>query len=230
MNNETDDIFNMVLASTVHDMKNSLGMLGESLNQIVAQIDPQSLDEKAQANYGIVQYEASRVNNSLMQLLALYKLENEQLPFCPNYCNLSDFLEEQMIKHSVLLNARGIECSVDVDEELEGVFDESLVETVLENIIGNAIRYTQSKIQITCRQEEFTVIEVADDGPGYPSAMIELAGSYMQGINQSTGSTGLGLFFAQKIANLHSHNNRRGRISLSNSGELGGGKFELLLP
>jgi len=230
MNNETDDIFNMVLASTVHDMKNSLGMLAESINQIVAQIDPQSLDDDAQANYGIVQYESSRVNNSLMQLLALYKLENEQLPFCPNYCNLSDFLEEQMLKHSMLLAAKGIECKIDVDEELEGIFDESLVETVLENIIGNATRYTKSQIQITCRQGEFTVIEVTDDGPGYPSAMIELAGSYMQGINQSTGSTGLGLFFAQKIAGLHNHKGRRGKIILSNGGKLGGGKFELLLP
>jgi len=230
MNNETEDIFNMVLASTVHDMKNSLGMLGESLNQIVAQIDPQSLNEKAQANYGIIQYETSRVNNSLMQLLALYKLENEQLPFCPNYCNLSDFLEEQMLKHSILLSAKGIECSLDVDEELESVFDESLIETVLENIIGNAIRYTESKIHISCKQEQFTIIEVTDNGPGYPSSMIELAGSYMQGINQSTGSTGLGLFFAQKIAELHSHKDQRGKIILSNGGELGGGKFELLLP
>lgn len=230
MNNETDGIFNMVLASTVHDMKNSLGMLGESLNQIVAQIDPHSLNEKAQANYGIVQYESSRVNNSLMQLLALYKLENEQLPFSPNYYNLSDFLEEQMLKHSILLNAKGIECSLDVDEELEGIFDESLIETVLENIIGNAIRYTQSKIHISCKQKQFTIIEVTDNGPGYPSAMIELAGSYMQGINQSTGSTGLGLFFAQKIAELHRHKKRRGKIILSNGGELGGGKFELLLP
>ncbi len=220
----------MVLASTVHDMKNSLGMLGESLNQIVSDIELPHLSEKARKNCGIVQYESSRINISLMQLIALYKMENEQLPFNPNYSNLSDFLEEQMLRHTILLEAKGIEHVVDVPEDMEGFFDESLVEIVLENIIGNAIRYTKSKITIQCKKTDYLCIAVIDDGPGYPEAMIELAGGYMQGINQSTGSTGLGLFFAQRIAELHHHNKKHGRISLSNCEKTCGGQFVLLLP
>ncbi len=230
MNSNNESNFSMVLASTVHDMKNSLGMLGESLNQILSNIDQESLSDIAKSNYGIVQYESSRVNISLMQLLALYKMENEQLPFNPNYSNLSDFLEEQMLKHSILLEAKGIEYAIDVSEETEGFFDESLVETVLENIIGNAIRYTESKILIRCVQADYLCIEIIDDGPGYPEMMIELAGEYMLGINQSTGSTGLGLFFAQKIAQMHNHNNKQGKIMLSNCEQTGGGQFAILLP
>ncbi len=224
------DGFNMVLASTVHDMKNSLGMLGESIKVILNQIDPQQMDKKTADSYGIVQYETSRVNNSLMQLLALYKLENSQLPFSPNYYNIYDFLDEQRLIHSPLLDAKNIECNIDVDEDIEGVFDDCLLATVLENIIGNAIRYTKSKICISCTQAEQLVIEVADDGPGYPEQMIQLAGSYIKGINQSTGSTGLGLFFAQKIAEMHKHKDRRGKIKLSNGGPMGGGRFQILLP
>ncbi len=223
-------IFNLVLASTVHDMKNSLGMLGESLNSIFEQLDDKMLEPKILDHYGAVQYESSRVNNLLMQLLALYKLENEQLPFNPNYYNLADFLEEQSCKFIPLMKAKGIDYQIKVEEDLEAVFDDNLMATVLENVIGNAIRYTKSNIHISCHFDKYLTIQISDDGPGYPQQMIELAGDYMQGIDQSTGSTGLGLVFAKNIAELHSHKELKGSIKLSNGGELGGGIFEISIP
>ncbi len=230
MMDDQKDIFNLVLASTVHDMKNSLSMLGESLNLIFEQLDNQLVEQKMKDHYGAVQYESSRVNNLLMQLLALYKLENDQLPFNPNYYNLSDFLEEQSCKFIPLMKAKDIKYKINVDESLEAVFDDNLIATLLENIIGNAIRYTQSKIHISCHFDQCLVIQIADDGPGYPKQMIELAGDYIKGIDQSTGSTGLGLVFAKKIAELHSHKDTKGSIHLSNGGDLGGGIFELRIP
>ncbi len=230
MNSDKNDSFSMVLASTVHDMKNSLGMLGESLKSIVDHLGDKVIDKKSSDLYGVIQYEASRVNSSLIQLLALYKLENDQLPFNPSYYNLYDFLDEQRLVHAPLLAVKNIECEIHVNEDIEGVFDDGLIATVLENIIGNAIRYTKSKISISCKQTDFLQIEIADDGPGYPDEMIELAGSYLHGINQSTGSTGLGLFFAQKIAEMHKHRDKVGEIKLSNGGVLGGGRFKILIP
>lgn len=230
MQNDNNSSFNMVLASTVHDMKNSLGMLGESLNAIISKIDPNKMDKNTADSYGVVQYETARVNNSLMQLLALYKLENQQLPFNPNYYNLFDFLDEQRLIHNPLLEAKNIECHLEVEEDIEGFFDDSLLATVLENIIGNAIRYTRSNICISCHKDQQLSIEIADDGPGYPDQMIQLAGSYIKGINQSTGSTGLGLFFAQKIAEMHKHKDQKGKIQLSNGGRLGGGVFHIQIP
>lgn len=229
MENKKDGVFNLILASTVHDMKNSLGMLGESFNVIINQ-NKNAIDEKTKKFYGVVQYESSRINNSLMQLLALYKLENSQLPFNPNYINIYDFLDEQRLIHLPLLEAKNIECTVEVDECLEGVFDENLISTVLENIIGNAIRYTHSKIKLSCTQSKTIDIVVSDDGSGYPDSMLDMKGDYMLGINQSTGSTGLGLFFASEIAKIHINKGEHGTINLSNGGELGGGQFEIKIP
>ena len=227
---ENQEFFNMVLASTVHDMKNSLGMLGESLNLILSQISPSQLTAETKDYHTVVQYESSRVNNSLMQLLALYKLENNQLPFNPNYVYLADFLEEQKIKQLPLLEAKNIQCTIEVDESIEAFFDECLIGTLLENIIGNAIRYTKKDIVISGEQGDQLKIIVNDDGQGYPESMIEMQGNYMLGIDQSTGSTGLGLFFAHKIAEMHRHKDTIGKIELSNGGKLGGGQFCLTLP
>lgn len=228
---QTSDFFNMVLASTVHDMKNSLGMLGESLNHILAEIDIEKLNPELKNSHTVVQYESARVNNSLMQLLALYKLESNQLPFNPNYVNLADFLDEQKIKHSPLLEAKNISCQIDVDESIEAFFDECLIGTLLDNIIGNAVRYTKHQIIISGWQKNSQIkISVSDDGSGYPQEMIEMQGDYMLGINQSTGSTGLGLFFAQQIAAMHQHKGKGGEINLANNEKLAGGHFCLTLP
>ena len=227
---EGNNYFSLVLASTVHDMKNSLAMLGESLNQILNEHCDLQKNKKAKKDIGIVQYESNRVNNSLMQLLALYKLENEQLPYNPNYHNLYDFIEEQTIILAELLEAKDIQCNVNVDESIDAFFDANLLAIAVENVIGNAIRYTNSTININCFIDDYLIIQINDDGQGYPQKMIDLQGSYMQSINQSTGSTGLGLFFSEKIAFMHQNKSKTGFIELKNGGELKGGLFELHLP
>ena len=108
-------LFSTVLASTVHDMKNSLGMMLDAVNSILEDI-PQEAKQKNAALCGVVQYESSRVNNSLMQLLAIYKIENNQLPFNPCYHNLYDFVEEQIVAHTPLLEAKGFEFEIDIDD------------------------------------------------------------------------------------------------------------------
>lgn len=227
--NNSETIFSTILASTAHDMKNSLGMLLNALDTILNTLPPTQL-EKSKVNIGIVQYESSRVNSSLMQLLSLYKIENNQLPFNPGYHNLYDFIEEQILSHTPLIQAKGFNCEIEVDETLEAVFDESLLSMVISNIIGNAIRYADSKITISADVNEYTSISIDDNGPGYPAPMIEMAGDYIHGINMSTGSTGLGLFFAQKVAELHTYGNKAGDISISNGGKLNGGVFRINIP
>ena len=74
------------------------------------------------------------------------------------------------------------------------------------------------------------VITVNDDGEGYSSQMIEHQANYVQGINHTTGSTGLGLYFAARIAALHQRNGVEGRTEIGNGGPLGGGLFSLYLP
>lgn len=223
------NVFSTILASTVHDMKNSLGMMLDALNSILEEL-PDEKHQNSSRQYSVVQYESSRVNSSLMQLLALYKIENNQLPFNPGFHNLFDFIEEQALSHWPLFSAKGFTYQVDIDDELEAVFDESLMAMVVANVIGNAIRYAHSQILIRAEVTDVVTIIIYDDGPGYPAQMLELTDDFIQGINQDTGSTGLGLFFAQKVALLHKHGKKSGNITLSNGGALGGGVFKITIP
>ena len=60
--------------------------------------------------------------------------------------------------------------------------------------------------------------------------MERLQSNYVLGLNQCSGSTGLGLYFAARIAELHQRQARSGRIELRNGGLLGGGEFRIYLP
>ena len=53
--------------------------------------------------------------------------------------------------------------------------------------------------------------------------MLERQEEFIQGIDSHSGSTGLGLYFAARIAALHESDGVRGRIEISNGGALGGG-------
>jgi signal transduction histidine kinase len=73
------------------------------------------------------------------------------------------------------------------------------------------------------------VIEVFDDGPGFPKKMLEDVSNQSRGIDFASGSTNLGLYFAGEVAHMHRRGETHGCIELSNL-DAGGSCFRLLLP
>ena len=219
--------FSMVIASAVHDMKNSLGMLLHSLDELRADLPPE-LQQSDRVS--TLQYEAERVHGDLVQLLGLYRLQQETLtPHIDDYF-VPDFLDEQMARHSPLLKGLGVTWDIQA-EPVNGYFDADLVAGVLNNVINNAIRYTDKGLRVSAREEDgFLVMAIEDDGRGYPESMLAAPDQIHKGLDFSSGSTSLGLYFAGRVARMHRNGERQGRIMLRNGGDLGGGIFELWLP
>lgn len=219
--------FSMVLASAVHDMKNSLGMLLNSLDEL-RQEQADSIGESSRFN--TLQYEAERMHNDLVQLLGIYRLGENNLSAHIEEHFVPGFLSDHMARHTPLLDGLGIELAIEADD-INGFFDEDLLTGVLNNTINNAIRYTKSKIKLTAAERQgFLVIGVEDDGDGYPESMQHSGTLGFKSLDFKSGSTSLGLFFASSVAQLHSEGNRTGSIRLHNGGSLGGGVFEIWLP
>ncbi|KWT02475.1 histidine kinase [Pseudomonas syringae pv. broussonetiae] len=221
--------FSMVIASTVHDMKNSLATLTQAHSEWLAKLSGQQRDMPEQ---GVIDYEFANLNGMLVQLLGLYKLGVNQLPLRPDYHELDDFIEAQLAHHQDVLASRGIAARYQIDDMSPlGFFDRELVGSVVGNIIVNAIGFAREQIVISIGEEGGQLkITLNDDGPGYPAYLIERQTEYVQGINQGSGSTGLGLYFAAHIARLHVRNGMRGRIEIANGGVLGGAMFSIYLP
>jgi signal transduction histidine kinase len=235
----------MFLASTVHDMKNSISVLSGTLEHLLAAA-PAAAPVAAQSGepqyqqLGQMLYQTRRLNDSLIQLLALYKeVGKPGYPFDPTPHSVRELVEQVEGQARILLQSRGIAFATDFAPDAIWTFDEELVIGVLVHAINNAIRYTRDRIVLSVRVDgDHLELRVEDNGDGFPPAMLGAganAGNATQAargaaVNFSNNSSGLGLYFSSEVARMHSHRQRHGSIALENGGLLGGGCFVLRLP
>lgn len=221
--------FSTVMASSVHDMKNSLSMLLctlDEINSVCGNASCESANKFAQ-----LQYEGQRLNNHLIQLLAIYRLDQDDYSVNIRENDLEEFLEESVLEYDTLLTPKGITITADCEDGLSGYFDRELVAGVVNNIVNNAYKYSKDKIRLSGQREDgYVVITVEDNGPGYPAMMLCDTATQTANISFQTGNTGLGLYFSALVARSHRDKEKQGFIRCSNEGIDGGGKFSIYLP
>lgn len=115
-------------------------------------------------------------------------------------------------------------------KEYQLTFDHAKIETIVFNIVSNAVKYTPQKGQIAIKlllneQEENIAIVVEDSGKGISKEQEkELFHPFMHGL-VSQGGMGIGLYSAKEMVKLH-----HGDISYQKSAELGGTQFTITIP
>ena len=224
--------FSAIMASSVHDMKNSIQLLLGTLDEV---IDDLPADAQPHAKILRAEAEGRRINDQLIQLLTLYKAGNTQqsLRLCEH--SIDEFLEEILIENQALLSLRGIELNVACDEEMAWFFDRELLKGVINNLITNAQQHTNNRIQLSAIIHDKKLrLYIDDNGPGYSSTMLkryrepdEITASEN---SSESGGTGLGLFFSATIAHLHKNRNECGYLQTSNEGIDGGARCTIVLP
>lgn len=222
--------FSSVLAAAVHDMKNSLFLLIQSIETLSDTLSPQ--DTKAREQVASVHYEASRLNTNLVQILSLYRAELESLPITVDESFIKDLVEDVVGSNALYVAQKNIEIHVDIEDDLNWYLDSELIYLLLNDVIINAMRYGTSKILVSAfiDDNDALTLKVEDDGNGYPLGMLSKSLEDLCDFELSQGRTGLGLFFAKLIANAHSQGDKKGTITLSNGGCLGGSVFEAKIP
>src|SRR5471032_430601 len=236
----------LFLASTVHDMKNSISVLSGTLENLLdararhpdgAEADlateagaSAAAPAAAYPQMAQMLYQTKRLNDNLIQLLALYKeVGKPSYPFEPQPQLVSELVGQVASQARILLASKGITLDLDFPPELIWTYDEDLIIGVLVHAINNAIRYTADRIRLAAAQSgDYLELRVEDNGGGFPPAMLQAGASAMDlapanaKVNFLTNSSGLGLYFASEVAKMHSHRQRRGAIA--------GGVFVLRLP
>ncbi|MEK7844530.1 MAG: HAMP domain-containing sensor histidine kinase, partial [Pseudomonadota bacterium] len=209
------------LASSVHDMKNSVSMLICGLEKALAAADSTKLSTYAE----LVQmnHEAKHINSNLIQLLTLYKLGQKIYPFDPQSIGLDDFLQAVAAQYMELLKSHGINLQVHADPGLYWYFDEDLISGVIGNALNNAMRYTRDRINIIARENNGKLeLRIEDNGEGYPVQILQESVDNMRSVDFQGGSTGLGFYFSAMVARMHHNRGRLGELKLENGGSLGG--------
>ena len=225
-----DIAFTDFMASVIHDMKNSLNMQIDGLEQVASECRKAG-DDALCDRLGPLIYEASRMDFNLVQLLSVYKMDKSIYPMDVSEHLVREVVDEAIIQIRSMLALRGIQIEVDCAPEEYWYFDRDLVTGVLVNALNNAYKYTRDKIRVACRVDgEFLEIRVEDNGSGYPLTMLRDGISQNRRSNFTTGSTGLGFYFSSLVARMHANSGRLGELAIENGGAYGGSCFVVRLP
>jgi signal transduction histidine kinase len=218
--------FPAILASSVHDIKNSLTALRALLSQL-----ENAYQEPKPTEFRQLEFETNRMNNSLMQLLTLYKIDLSQFCLSIDAHSAADILEDVVAQQSTLLSLSNIQLITECHDELFCYCDNALVSNALCTLVNNAQRYCLSKVMLSVVQEDdYVVFCIEDDGKGYPESLLSFGRKQLPKIDLANGNTGLGLFFSETIAQLHVKGDKRGFILTDNNSRFGGARFKLYLP
>ncbi len=114
----------LLLASSVHDIKNSLSMLLNTLDDVIETTPIATAVQRQQ--FATLRGEAARINNALIYLLGLYRLQEHQLPLQIKEVQVTDFLEEQIDANELLFSIRQLTVRCECDDQLTAYFDPAL--------------------------------------------------------------------------------------------------------
>ena len=183
-----------------------------------------------------IELEASRLNELIGRLLTLARLEDgeQRVPQTP--VPLGELVARIAEDAEFEAQARNCHVHAVIPEGDWGVRgNDSLLHSAVENVVRNAIRYTQegTSVEIELRSEKRggggdAVLRVIDSGPGVPeNALGKLFEPFYRlddARGRLTGGVGLGLAITERAVRFHG-----GKVSASNRAE-GGLMVEIRLP
>ncbi|WP_295773090.1 ATP-binding protein [uncultured Mucilaginibacter sp.] len=161
-------------------------------------------------------------NNLLLiinDILDFTKLDTGKMQLEQRPSNLLKLLKNLSNTYDNMARSKGIETSLHVDNRIAEVyeFDEAKVSQIINNLISNAIKFTdEGKVSVDVKlinsTGEFDTIKfkVTDTGIGIPSEFFdEMFNSFTQPKSVTTrkqGGSGLGLAIVKKLIELHQSN------------------------
>lgn len=206
----TDELRADITRMMVHDLRSPLGSVGgalEILTECAADLREGRRDLPALALATV-----RRLEGLVNAILDVGRLEAGRMPVRREATALGELVRQAIDGQRLLADARGLR----LDHEPDGAdvlplvsVDGELVGRILQNLIGNSIKFIPRGGRISVRthlaagEPSQVVVTVRDDGPGLPAEMEgRLFQKFASGRQKERGS-GLGLAFCRLAVEAH---------------------------
>ena len=192
-------------ADITHEVRNPLHTIMGSLDMLELDNIPEDKQKKYILN---AKNQVDRINHLFKDLMTLQRYDSDQQfvqlePFDLSVITLriSDWYREEANKKGIALEVSG--------EHIMVMGDPSKIEQVLDNLVSNAVKYSQAQhITVFYGANAGKVhVEVCDDGVGIPhehlSRLFDRFYRTDKARSRDKGGTGLGLAVVKSILNAH---------------------------
>jgi two-component system sensor histidine kinase CpxA len=221
---------NRLLTDISHELRSPLARLSVAL-----ELARQRSGPDAGSALDRIDRETVRLNELIQRLLTIARLEGSDETMERSQVDLEELIREIAKDAAFETQCRNCQVEVSVQNRCEVIGSPSLLHSAIENVVRNAIRYSQDGTVVEVRLEQDfgpggaqAVVRVIDSGPGVPEDSLAKLFQPFYRIDDArgrqTGGVGLGLAITQRAVRLHG-----GTVQASNRPE-GGLMVEIRLP
>jgi signal transduction histidine kinase len=200
--NSTKDKFFSIIS---HDLRGPLGGLMGIL-EILATSNSSLEDSEKQEIISEAQISSKNTYTLLENLLEWSRIKTGTIPYQPEKMNLLSLINNVIPLYNQNINEKDINLNVNVKTDISIIADRRMTETVLRNLISNAIKFTHRRGRIVISTEThdtYISINVRDSGVGMDESKLEKLfrteeHCSTKGTEKESG-TGLGLILCKEL-------------------------------
>ncbi|WP_144460091.1 sensor histidine kinase [Siminovitchia fortis] len=203
---ENDRIRKEFISDVSHDFQSPLLNI-KGYAELLTKSD---LPESERQNYAeVIQSETERLSSLTKQLMLLTSLDQLVSPIRKKAFRLDEQIREVTLRYRWLLEEKEMSLSMDLDKA-EILGDPAFLEKVWENLLSNALKYTETggSIDITLtKKDDGVTVAYCDSGIGIEEEhMGRIFDRFYRADESRTkqiSGTGLGLSIVHQVVNLH---------------------------
>ncbi|MCM1067334.1 MAG: ATP-binding protein [Muribaculaceae bacterium] len=193
-----------------HELRTPLSLIIGPIEDLV---NDSSIADANRRKLHTIRTSSMRLLNLINGILEFRKTETHHRKLSVVQDSLANFVREVGLRFKELNSNKEVSIVIDV-AQLEGVkmyYDPEVITTIINNLMGNAMKYTQrgqitlSLSTLTEKGVKYVDLSVADTGTGISKeALPHIFERYYQAANaRKTAGTGIGLALTKNLAELH---------------------------
>lgn len=206
---ELNKLKNDFVGMAAHDLRQPLVIIGLVTQSIIKKIKDLSLKE--------VDEKLIRIRDSTKRMLALINnllnvavIESGNLELSIKPGSLKGLIRERLEMYEINARRKNIQIHTTLNEIENILFDHDYIAQVIDNLIANALKFSESNKNVyvsLVKDTSGAKVDIRDEGPGISEEdQAKLYGTFQKLSARPTGdekSTGLGLSIVKKVLEAH---------------------------
>ena len=204
---ELDRLKSDFISQVSHDLRTPLTAIREATGMLLSDRE-WPVEGRQKELLVITQEECERMIDAVNKILDISCMESGMMEYRFALASPGPVIRKTVLKLAPIAGRKRIDLEILPIPDLPDVqMDEERIGQVLENLLGNALKYTPEEGRVTVRAEtrhgngEAIRVSVEDTGPGIPKEDLDAVFHRFKRIAHDRGAlgTGLGLWIAKRI-------------------------------